>query len=81
MYTYKMDPTRTVSTTEQTWDVGRTDEGTDKRTDRRTDRVYKHFRILLNLLLNEGWWGASRGFSQEDENREKLEMVEDYMKW
>ena len=29
MYEYEKDPTRTVGTTEQTWDAGRTDERTE----------------------------------------------------
>ena len=37
MYTYQMDPTRTVGTTERTRSAGRTDGWTDGRTDSQTD--------------------------------------------
>ena len=38
IYEYKMDQTKTVGATEQTWDAGRMDRGTDRWKDRRTDR-------------------------------------------
>ena len=37
MYEYEMDPTRTVGATEQTRDVGQTDEQMDRQTEGQTE--------------------------------------------
>ena len=37
MYKYEIDSTRTVGSTEQTWDAGWTDEQTERQTDGRSE--------------------------------------------